>query len=199
MRLVGDQPNGGLAVGPLWMMNQNPQWNTQVPDIQVTTYDAVTPQTGFAVDTIQTNAQEGFSVKTYQAGAQAGADVTTYKTGAAGMTVTTYKAISAITSIPNLIAAQTIIGTPANQLWTRTEVAPYINYDDNVGNVNTTLIYPGAVPPAANPTAADVAGLGVANRAFPGLAIGSAADYYAVKATGTIHIPTTGDVDLRRQ
>ena len=68
-RLVGDQANGGLPVGPSWMMNTDPAWDTQVPDINVTTYQSVTPQPGLAVDTIQTNAQEGFSVNTYQAGA----------------------------------------------------------------------------------------------------------------------------------
>ena len=63
MRLVGDQANGGLAVGPSWMMNQNPNWNTQVPDIAGHHVRANTAQTGMNVTTYQSNAQEGLATR----------------------------------------------------------------------------------------------------------------------------------------
>ena len=63
------------------------------------------------------------------------------------------------------------------------EIAPYINYDQNVGNSTATRFYAGSPVPADN----------VANRTFPGLTMGDNDNDFVVESTGQIYIPQTGN------
>ena len=166
--------------GRSWTMTSNPNWNTKVPDFQVTTYQS-DPQPGLAVDVFQSNAQTGFTVNNYKVDPQPGIQVTTTKTGMSGMSVTTFKVNTglAVGTVDNLADALTVLANPSYVSWKQTETAPYVNYDENVGA--GAHFYAGAAAPG-----------NIANRPFPGLTIGTDTDDYVVEVNSLVHIPAAG-------
>ncbi len=83
-----------------------------------------------------------------------------------GFEVTTYKANVAVDS---LSAAESVIGDPARQAWTATEIAEEVNYYNTGGDGH----YGG-------------------NRPFPGTVIGADVDEFVIEATATVIIPSAG-------
>jgi len=83
-----------------------------------------------------------------------------------GFAVTNYKANIAIN---NLAQAQSVIDTPSNQTFAKSETAPVINYLNSGG-----------------------AGEFTGDRTYPGLVINVDSDLFVTKATGIVHIPTAG-------
>ncbi len=79
--------------------------------------------------------------------------------------------IKANISIPDLTTAQAIINTPADQSWVQTETAPYVNYQNTGGGGHFTTPI---------------------DRPYPGLTIGTEADWFLIHVTATVHIATAG-------
>ncbi|MGA2068975.1 MAG: lamin tail domain-containing protein, partial [Thermoguttaceae bacterium] len=86
---------------------------------------------------------------------------------APGWNVAVYEANNGLSD--TIAAAQALVSTPSEQSWVKTEVAPYINYMVSGSDGHFTT-----------------------NRTLPGTVMGTETDNFAVTATGTLVIPTTG-------
>ncbi|MFI5381383.1 MAG: lamin tail domain-containing protein, partial [Tepidisphaerales bacterium] len=84
-----------------------------------------------------------------------------------GFAVTAYKA--SLSSIPNLATAQSVISTPSNQSWTKSENAPVFNYLNTGGS-----------------------GQFVNDRTVPGMTIGNDVDCYVVQGIANLTVPAAG-------
>ncbi len=93
----------------------------------------------------------------------------TFTYGPVGWNVTVYKGKIDMGS-DSIALAQTVVNTPSDQSWVKTEVAPYINYNVTGGNNHFTGSY----------------------RTLPGTTMGTETDNFAVTATGTLVVPAAG-------
>ena len=92
----------------------------------------------------------------------------TFSYSAPGWSVTVYEAN--VTLNDTIAMAQTLVNTPSEQSWVKTEVAPYIDYNVTGGVLHFTG----------------------EERTLPGTTMGTETDNFAVTATGTLVIPAAG-------
>ena len=85
-----------------------------------------------------------------------------------GWNVTVYEANIGLND--TIAMAQTLVNTPSEQSWVKTEVAPYIDYNVTGG----VLHFPSK------------------ERTLPGTTMGTETDNFAVTATGMMIIPAAG-------